>query len=317
MSTQRKLFIFPDFSKVNSGAIALGAMALLVAGCEGLTPTEDQQTQTGNGATTEELSEEVSDLPDADPTLGELVTLRGGVNEVIDDDSFLMNTADGDTILVFNPTEQTYPALQQQPEAQQQTEAGQAEAPATDTGQTAQQGQEDEDLEIPFQVTGTLEEFDPAQLEEQYGLTLDPSLYEDYDQQLVVVAENIALAPRPQEFWDAPVNYFENETVAIEGDLRPLEDTQNAFALFEEGWTNDVGVLVVGTQDLVDTENLEQGENIVVTGQAQPIDEATLQQANLGWDEAQIQEFISRYENRPVILAEQVYPSATPPHPVL
>ncbi|PSN14948.1 hypothetical protein C7293_09385 [filamentous cyanobacterium CCT1] len=285
------MFLFSNFGKAHIGAIALGAAVFLTTGCEGFTPTDNQQAQTDNGATTEA----VSDIPDADPALGELVTLRGGVNNIFDDNSFVMNTADGEAILVLNPAGQTLPVLQR---------AGQ------------QPAEQEEDLNIPLQVTGTLEELNAAQLEQQYGLTLAPNLPEDYDQELVIVAENIALAPRPQDFWDAPENYFD-ETVAIEGDLRPLENTQNALALFEEGWINDVGVLVLGTEQLVRTENLEQGENVVVTGQAQLIDAATLQQANLGWNEAQIQEFITRYENRPVIQAEEVYPSAQPPHPIL
>jgi len=171
-------------------------------------------------------------------------------------------------------------------------------------------------VEVPIQVTGVLETFDADTIEQQYGVTLDPDLYGEYDQQPAIVAENFALAPRPQDFAEAPENYFD-ETIAVEGDLRPLEDTPNAFALFEEGWIDDVGVLVIGTEQLVDTKNLEDGENIVVTGQTQPADAATLQAANLGWDDDQIQEFISRYENRPVIQAEEVYPSAVPPHPVL
>ncbi|MGB3310964.1 MAG: hypothetical protein WBG32_14660 [Nodosilinea sp.] len=123
-----------------------------------------------------------------------------------------------------------------------------------------------------------------------------------------------SLAPRPQDLWNAPDEYF-GETIAIEGDIRSLEGSDNAFALFEEGWNDDIGVLVVGVDQAVDTARLDAGETVVVTGQARPADLVSLQEANFGWDDSQIQEFLSRYENRPVIFVEEVYPSAVPPHP--
>ena len=56
------------------------------------------------------------------------------------------------------------------------------------------------DVEVPIQVTGVLETFDADTIEQQYGVTLDPDLYGEYDQQPAIVAENFALAPRPPGF---------------------------------------------------------------------------------------------------------------------
>lgn len=262
---------------VRWGAISLGAALLFAVGCEG--PNQTNQAAEQENVTTEDVTE----LSEANPAVGELVTVRSGVADTLDESGFVLTTSGGESILVINPTD----------------------TPFTPP-----------DQEVPIQVTGILETLNAADIEQQYGVTLDPNLYGEYDQQPMIVAENFALAPRPQDLAEAPENYFD-ETIAVEGDLRPLEDTQNAFALFEEGWIDDVGVLVIGTEQLANTENLEDGENIVVTGQTQPVDAAMLQQANLGWDDAQIQEFVARYENRPIIQAEDVYPSAQPPHPVL
>ncbi|MBE9110048.1 hypothetical protein IQ273_11575 [Nodosilinea sp. LEGE 07298] len=277
MESQQKIFLFAGIRKAHLGAIALGTVLLFAVGCEGTNqanrPAEQENITT----------EDVTEISEDDPAIGELVTIRSGVAEILDDNGFVMAAAGGESILIVNPT-------------------GTVFTPP--------------DQDMPIQVTGTLETFTAAAIEQQYGVTLDANLYGEYDQQPVIIAENFALAPRPQDFVEIPENYFD-EIVAIEGDLRPLENTQNAFALFEEGWIDDVGVLVISTDQLVDVESLEDGENIVVTGQPQPIDAATLQAANLGWNDAQIQEFIARYENRPVILAEEVYPSAVPPHPSL
>ncbi|MBE9156167.1 hypothetical protein IQ265_04875 [Nodosilinea sp. LEGE 06152] len=256
------------------GAIALGLTLSLVSACNTTAP--------GNQAEQENVtSDQVTEVEPGEAIVGELVTVRSGITEVIDDNSFVVESNNGDSILVLNP-------------------AGAAFTPPEEN--------------IPVQVTGQLEIFDAASAD-QYGVEgLDPALYEEYDQQPVIVAQNVALAPRPQDLWNAPDEYFD-ETIAIEGDLRPLDGADNGFALFEEGWTSDTGVLVVGVDQAVDIADLEEGENVVVTGQARPADAASLQEAGFGWDDDQIQEFLSRYENRPVIFVEEVYPSAVPPHP--
>ncbi|MBE9111137.1 hypothetical protein IQ273_17160 [Nodosilinea sp. LEGE 07298] len=256
------------------GAIALGLTVSLVSACNQSAPdTQAEQENVTSG--------EVAQVEAGDPVVGELVTVRSGIVETIDDNSFVMESINGDPILIINPT-------------------GPAFTPPEEN--------------IPIQVTGQLEVFDTASID-QYGVdNLDPALYEEYDQQPAIVAQSIALAPRPQDLWDAPNTYFD-ETIAIEGDLRPLEGSENAFALFEEGWNDDIGVLVVGVNQAVDTASLEEGENIVVTGQARLADATLLQEADFGWDDNQIQEFLSRYENRPVIIVDEVYPSAVPPHP--
>ncbi|PSR15936.1 hypothetical protein C8255_20460 [filamentous cyanobacterium CCP3] len=256
------------------GAIALGLTLSLVSACNTATP--DSQAEQENVT-----SDEVAEMESGDAAVGELVTIRSGIAETIDDNSFVMESNNGDPILIINS-------------------AGAAFTPPEE--------------DIPIQVTGQLEIFDVASID-QYGVDgLDSALYEEYDQQPVIVAQSIALAPRPQDLREAPDNYFD-ETIAVEGDLRPLEGADNGFALFEEGWNDDIGVLVVGVSDAVDTASLEEGENVVVTGQARPADAAALQEAGFGWSDDQIQEFLSRYEDRPVIIVEEAYPSAVPPNP--
>ncbi|MEA5447825.1 hypothetical protein VB780_04540 [Leptolyngbya sp. CCNP1308] len=256
------------------GVVALGLSLSVLSACNG-------QTQTNQAEQDNVTSDDVTQIEAGDPALGQLVTIRSGVVETLDDNGFVMESNNGDLILVINRTGTPFT----QPEAA-----------------------------IPIQVTGQLDTFSAADSAEQYGIELEPELYDEYDQQPVIIADNFALAPRPQDLWNAPDEYYE-EIIAVEGDLRPLEESANAFALFEEGWVSDTGVLIIGVGQLVDAADLEAGENIVVTGQARQLDENLLREAEFGWDDDQIQEFLSRYENRPVIIAEQIYPSAVPPHP--
>ncbi len=256
------------------GVVALGLSLSILSACNG-------QTQTNQVGQDNVTADNVTQVEAGDPALGQLVTIRSGVVETLDDNGFVMESSDGDSILILNSTGTPFT----QPEEV-----------------------------VPIQVTGRLELFNAADSAQQYGMELDPALYSEYDQQPVIIAENYAFAPRPQDLWNAPDEYYE-ETIAVEGDLRPLDASDNAFALFEEGWISDTGVLIIGVEQLVDIADLEAGENIVVTGRAQQVNESLLREAGFGWDDSQIQEFLSRYENRPVIVAEQVYPSARPPHP--
>ncbi len=204
------------------GVIALGLSLSLLSACNG-------QTQTNQVGQDNVTSDDVTQVEAGDPVLGQLVTIRSGVVETLDANGFVMESNNGDLILIVNRTGTPFT----QPEAA-----------------------------IPIQVTGQLEIFNAAGSAQQYGVELDSALYSEYDQQPVIIADNFALAPRPQDLWNAPDEYYE-EVIAVEGDLRPLEESENAFALFEDGWISDTGVLIIGVGPLVDAADLEAGENVV------------------------------------------------------
>ncbi|NES95065.1 MAG: hypothetical protein F6K32_07485 [Desertifilum sp. SIO1I2] len=253
------------------GAIALSLTALLVPGCD-LGPANQ-------GDTTETAQEVVND---SDALIGQKITIRNTVEEEVGNNGFIVNTQNGDRLLVINATGTPFQVS---------------------------------DREVPIQASGTVETFSAAQIQNQYGVQLDPNLFADYDNQPVLVAASMALAPNPRIFYEAPQGTFENQQIAVEGEVRLLESTNNAFALFEEGWVDDVGVLVLGVDQYLQGVPIEEGENVAVTGQARQLNEQVLREANLGWNDNQIQEFVERYTDRPVIIADGVYPSAVPPVP--
>lgn len=251
----------------------LGSTVLALQGC-----SQPQEISPGRTNTT---SEDVANPPaeDSSKLIGKEITIRNQVANVIDPNGFVLSTEGGNPILILNDTGTTF-------------------APPT-TGN------------IPVQVTGTVESFVVADIEKKYGLDLDPNLYTTYDRQPVVVAQSLALAPTPQNLADAPAGYFD-KTIAVKGEVRKIatsETTPNSFALFEQGWVDDVGVLVVGIDRNLQGGPIQEGELVVVTGTARQPD-ANLLQKNLGWDANKTQEFLSRYQNRPVIVAESVFPSA-------
>jgi len=254
------------------GFVALGLSGLLLTSCE----TQNLSQAEQENVTSEDVA------GDAAALVGQEITVRNVVSDVVGNESFTIDAGTGEPVLVVNATGQPF------------------QLPGAD---------------IPIQTTGTVEQFAADTLEQQYGVVLDRELYADYEGQPAIIAESLALAPNPEDFYEAAPGTYTNQPVAIEGDVRLLEETTNAFALFEEGWTDDVGVLVIGVEPFLQGETLDEGENIVVTGEAQPASEQLLREANPGWSDAQIQEFISRYTDRPLIVADGVYPSAVDPAP--
>jgi hypothetical protein len=104
---------------------------------------------------------------------------------------------------------------------------------------------------------------------------------------------------------------FTNQVIAIEGDVRDIV-SDGTITLFEEGWIDDYGVLVVGVDSSLKSEDVavQEGETLVVTGTTQPFDAEALQQKyDLGLNPDQLEEFTQGY-NRPVLVAEEIYPSA-------
>lgn len=266
--------------KTWAGAIAVGLAVSLITACDGTGTTQTDQMGQGDVPAEDTTQVEQSEVP----AVGDIVTVRGEITETVDENGFLMESSAGDTVLVINPTAAPFNLPEQS---------------------------------VPVQVTGQLETFNADDLSDQYGVVLDSELYSEYDQEPVVVAQNFALAPTTENLAETPDGYFD-ETVAIEGEYRPLEEensSQNAFAVYETGWIDDIGILVVSETEVGDTANFESGDEIVITGQTREADESLLQQSDLGWDADQIQSFLSRYENRPVIVAEKVYPIGSPPYP--
>lgn len=220
---------------------------------------------------------------DTQNLVGKEITVRSLTTQAVGNSGFVMTPENGEPILVINATGSPF---------------------------TLPSG------DLPVQATGKVAELVVADVEREFGLQLEDELYADYERKPAIVAQSLALAPNPRNLYEAPKGYFD-KPIAVEGELRKLDYTPNAFALFEEGWANDVGVLVVGVERDLKAKGspLEEGGNVVVTGVARPFSAELVREAGLGWDNAKIEEFGSRYTNRPVIVADGVYPSAVPPVP--
>lgn len=269
---KNRLFNLPlNLKRTKMGAIALALGLFALPACtteeeEVSTPLQEEQN-----VTTEEVDENLA------ANLGETVSLRGEVNELLGDASFLMDedvVFGGEEILVFN---------------------------ASGMGLTLPEGEGTQ-----VQVTGELQELVVADLETQYGLDLDPELYADYEDRPVVVAESIALSPDPGELAEDPSVYY-GQRIAVEGEVEDILDN-TTFTLDEEELFGGEDVLVLAQGF---NPELDDGEVVTVTGTLRPYIQAEFEREyDLTWDLDLQRQIEAEYENRPVFVADNVYPSA-------
>lgn len=254
------------------GAIALGLTATM------LLPAKNTAQEIEDGKTNVTIEKITGNLEDY---VGQMVTVRSEVEEELDESGFVLQADEffgGEPFLLLN--------------------AG-AE-PVTRPND-----------EIAVQGTGTVREFIIADIENEYGIDLDDELYIDYEDRPVVVADSVALAPTTEELAEDPAAFY-NQVIAVEGEVGELFSS-STMSLYEDGWIDDIGLIVFGVNRDLDAEDgaVQLGETVVVTGIAQPLDVNLFKQdPELGWDENKISEFESRYTDRPVIVADDVYPSA-------
>lgn len=207
---------------------------------------------------------------------GEEVTVRGEVEEVesaisftIQEDGFL----EGDEVLVINVSEQDLPA-------------------------------EAEDL--PLQITGEVGTLVFADVEEEYGLALDPDLYVDYESQPVIFADYMVLAPEIEEVSEEPENYYGLE-IALEGEIDEIRNAYSFTLVEDELFEGDDLLIINATGEVIP----EEEENVVVTGMVRPFVKAEFERDyDLTWDLDVQEEIEAEYSEKPVLVVDSIYPSA-------
>ncbi|MGB3300870.1 MAG: hypothetical protein WBA76_21600 [Phormidesmis sp.] len=249
--------------------LAIAASAMLLPSCTPAETTTAEDAQ--ENVTTEEVSENAGDLE------GQTVSIRAEVAEAIGDSSFLLEDDQlfgGDDVLVINASGEPFVLT------------------------------EGDDTEV--QVTGEVQQFVIADIDREYNLSLDPTLYVDYENRPVVIAESIALSPDPGDITSNPEAYY-NKRIAVEGEV---EDklSPTTFTIDEEQLFGgeDLLVLTQGT-----TPQTQDGEKVAVTGVLRPYIKAEFDKDyDLDWDLSVQQQVEATYTEKPVFVADGVYPSA-------
>ncbi|WP_017300420.1 hypothetical protein [Nodosilinea nodulosa] len=264
--------------------VAFGLVAGLMGACADNMP----QTETSDGSTnvqTEEITKNTEGY------IGQTVTIRSEPLEKVGDNSFTVSDErffSNQPILVINAS-----------------------------GEPMVLPEED-DVEV--QVTGEVRNFVLADVDREFNLTLDPAVYQDYENQPAIIAQSIALAPEPGEITQDPEQYY-GKTLAVTGEVKDIQSNA-AFTLDEDKLLGANDLLVVyaspktGAQPSTTEAQLPavtDGEQVAVTGVLRSFVVSDFERDyNLTWDLDVQRQLEAEYSNKPVLVATDVYPSAIP-----
>jgi hypothetical protein len=230
---------------------------------------------------------------------GSTVTVSGQIGELIGPRAFTIGTEDdvgGGTLLVVG--------------AKQLPEIIEGEAEEVATGDVVQ-------------VSGPVQEFNIAEIEDEFGFDLEDGLFSEYEGDPVVVANTVDLTAEAadagaqnvqatmSDITDEPEEYYgQTLTVAgivdetIEANAFVLIDQQaagEADAQEEDDLAADEGVLVVNSEGF--TPNVSEGQRVQVKGAFQEFDLAAFEE-ELGVDLEN--DAFANFAGRPAIQAQQI-----------
>ncbi|GAB4379412.1 MAG: hypothetical protein Kow00121_33490 [Elainellaceae cyanobacterium] len=163
----------------------------------------------------------------------------------------------------------------------------------------------EEDTEV--QVTGEVQEFVVAEIEQDLGLELDEELYVEFEDKPAIVAQSVAPAPDPGAITQEPDQYY-GERLAVSGEVAEIV-APDIFTLNDEELFagEDLLVLYPTTGEL----RVEEDQSVAVTGELRSFVVAELERDyDLGWDPDVVAELEAQFADKPVLIADTVYPSA-------
>ncbi len=162
----------------------------------------------------------------------------------------------------------------------------------------------EEDTEV--QVTGEVQQFVVADIERELGLELDEDLYVEFEDRPAIIAQSMAPAPDPGAITQEPAQYY-GTRLAVKGEVADIV-APNMFTLEDEELFGGQNLLVLYPTPgkLVETD-----QTFAVTGELRAFVVEDLERDyDLGWEPGVIEELEAEFADKPVLIADTVYPSA-------
>lgn len=250
---------------VGLGAIAITLITMFFGGCN---YREPGATAPNRNITAQEVAEQTKQL------IGQKVTVRSEVIRQVSPSAFTISDEQflgSGEILVVNATGEpfTFPP----------------------------QG-------IEIQTTGEVRLLDISTITKEFDLELQPETYEDYENQPVIIAQSLAIAPKLSEITKNP-HLFYYRTVAVEADIEKVLDSM-AFTLEEEQLIDGRNLLVFNPTPV---QALRPDQNVVVTGVIRPFVVSELDKDYKLTQNFNVQKTVeAEYKNKPVLIAQEVFP---------
>jgi hypothetical protein len=161
----------------------------------------------------------------------------------------------------------------------------------------------EKDTEV--QVTGTVRQLDIPKLEKEFSLRLQDKVYEDYKDATTIVAQHIALAPAVEDIAENPSKYY-NRRLALTGEIENIKNSK-MFSLDEDDLLGEEDLLVFNPTPAMAVNN---DQTVAVTGVLRPFRVAEMEKEyNFTWDTGLKKEMELKYNEKPVLIADTVYPS--------
>ncbi len=262
-----------SFSKQNNKNKAFGVLAaaslFLLPACA--SPQAETTASEEANVTSEELVDDTADF------VGEEVTIRAEVAEVVDESSFLLaddEYFDGEAILVINASSEPFII----------PEVGDSQV----------------------QVTGKVETFAMTTVADEYGIELSPELFEAYETKPVIIAQSLALAPDVGDVAANPEAYY-NQRIALQGEVEDVLES-GLFTMDEDELFGGEDLLVIPGEG---TAAVQDGGIVALTGVLRPYITADFEKDyDFNWDLSVTEKVQAEYDQKPVFVADGIYPSA-------
>ncbi|MGB6294904.1 MAG: hypothetical protein WBF90_01815 [Rivularia sp. (in: cyanobacteria)] len=155
------------------------------------------------------------------------------------------------------------------------------------------------------QVTGTVRKLDIPKLEKEFSLRLQDEAYEDYKGVTTIVAQHIALAPEVDDIAANPKKYYDRR-LALTGQIANIKNSK-MFTLDEDDLLGEEDLLVFNPTPAM---AVNDNQTVAVTGVMRPFRIAEFERDyKLTWDSGLKKEMELNYKDKPVLIADTVYPS--------
>ncbi|WP_414565738.1 MULTISPECIES: hypothetical protein [unclassified Anabaena] len=162
-----------------------------------------------------------------------------------------------------------------------------------------------------LQVTGTVAKLDPNTIKQEYGVDLGPNQVAKYAGQPAIIARSIALAPTPGEINENAQIYY-NKQISVPANVLEIY-SPNAFVVEDREVLGVNPLLVIVTDKLKDKAPIKEGERVVTTGTLRPFVISDIEREyDPAWDAPLRTRLEKEYSQRPVLIADGIYPSAVP-----
>ncbi|MEO1004262.1 MAG: hypothetical protein AAFW67_00130 [Cyanobacteria bacterium J06638_38] len=151
-------------------------------------------------------------------------------------------------------------------------------------------------------IMGKVERLALASIQQNYDLKLDFNLYNQYENQPVIIAEDLILSPDPEDLTRHPEAYYD-QPLAIKGELEDLK-SYGIFELDEEQAFGGQDLVVVQPQPRI---KLSEEQTVIVYGVLRPLVTVELERDyDLGWDLSLQQQIEAEYFKKPVLVADKI-----------